>query len=88
MRHRSEHRIVYDMLKVLENRDSAAKLRYLYRRAKIGYQVQLKYTEILNDCGLAKITGVTLDDITLITSRGHEYLKAYRDLLRLMGERP
>ena len=89
MTHRSEMRIVFDMLKVLEDRNSPMTLRLLYERAKIGsaHQMQERYTQTLSDCNLARISGLTLDDTAVITFRGHQYLKFYRELLRLMGEK-
>lgn len=88
MKHRSEMRIIFDMLRALEHKDSIT-LRKLYEKARIGvwHQMQERYTEMLTDYDLARINGPTLDDTAIIGFRGHQFLMFYRELLRLMGER-
>ena len=82
-------RIIFDMLKVLEKCVTPISLRFLYEKAKIGstHQMQERYTQTLSDCNLARISGLTLDDTAIIGFRGHQFLKFYRELLRLMGEK-
>ena len=90
MKHRSEMRIVFDMLKVLEDKDTPMTLRRLFEKARIGYwhNMQERYTAILYDYDLARFSDyMGINPTGLITFKGHEFLKHYRELLRLMGEK-
>ena len=88
MKHRSEYRIVFDMLKVLEKMDMPVRLRLLYKRAKVGSDQQFEYTQTLNDCRFALLSGFSpRKDTAVITQRGLQFLAEYRTIMRLMGER-
>jgi len=78
MRHRSETEIVYDMLDVIKNREMPTPLRMIFEGAKIvGHRMQLKYTMILEECSLAKLTGHTHEDKANITTKGIQYITFY-----------
>lgn len=78
MSHRSVNEVIYDMLDVIKNRELPTPLRMVFEGAKIvGHRMQLKYTTILEECNLAKLTGHTHEDKAMITTRGIQFLTFY-----------
>ena len=86
MKHRSELRIVFDMLKLLEDGDPHF-VSNIIKNVGLHHTVEDKYLKLLNDNQLVSVTGTTIEDMMIIGWKGKQYLEAYRELLRLMGER-
>jgi len=83
--YRSQFTIIFDMLKVMENRPIRTPLKILFERARIRspYQQQ-KYIEILEKSDLVTLTGHAPTDLCDITNRGEQYIIFYNAIEGLL----